>query len=285
MQQKNISSETRLLALFGYPSRHSLSPIIQNRFIADNGFDAVYITFEFPEDRVEGAFSGARDLGVFGLNITMPYKDYAFKFSHNKDDRAMATGSVNTIRFDDDNGSIKISGFNTDIDGIILSLKNSGYKIEDSNCLVLGAGGAARSAVLALIEKNAGRIGIYNRTRKNAEKIKDSFGSADNIWIIDSLENKKNQADFDLIINCTPLGMDTGNLKDMLPVPDNWDLKGKTVFETIYKPVETNLLNKAKADGANIVDGLDMLINQAAASFYRWFDIYPETKHIKNMIL
>ena len=98
MQQKNISSETRLLALFGYPSRHSLSPIIQNRFIGDNGIDAVYITFEFPENRVEGAFSGARDLGVFGLNITMPYKDYAFNFSHIKDDRAMATGSVNTIK-------------------------------------------------------------------------------------------------------------------------------------------------------------------------------------------
>ena len=80
MQQREISSKTRLLALFGYPARHSLSPIIHNCFIADNGIDAVYITFEFPEDKVYGAFNGARDMGVFGLNITMPYKDYAFKF-------------------------------------------------------------------------------------------------------------------------------------------------------------------------------------------------------------
>jgi shikimate dehydrogenase len=243
------------------------------------------MTFEFPEDRVEGAFSGARDLGIFGLNITMPYKDYAFKFSHNKDDRAMATGSVNTIRFDDNNGPIKASGFNTDIEGIILSLENRGFKIKDSSCLVLGAGGAARSAVLALIEKNVGKIGIYNRTRENAEKIKSAFSGADNILIVDSLENKKTQDEFHLIINCTPLGMDTGNLKDILPIPENWDLGGKTVFETIYDPMETNLLNKAKAEGAYIIDGLDMLINQAAASFYKWFDIYPEAKHIKNMIL
>lgn len=285
MQQEKISSRTKLLALFGYPSRHSLSPIIQNRFISDNGIDAVYITFEFPEDRASSAFSGARDLGIYGLNVTMPYKDYAFKFSSSKDNRAMATGSVNTIKFEDDDSSIKTSGFNTDIDGIILSLENNGFSIKDSNCLVLGAGGAARSAVYALIEKNAGKIGIYNRTRGNAEKIKNSFSSADNILILDGLENNKSQAEFELIINCTPLGMDTGNLKDMLPLPDSWDLEDKTIFETIYKPMETKLLSKAKTDGAKIVDGLDMLINQAAASFFRWFDIYPETKHIKKIIL
>ena len=285
MQQKNISSKTRLLALFGYPARHSLSPIIQNRFIADNGIDAVYITFEFPADRADSAFRGARDLGIFGLNITMPYKEHAFRFSQNNDNRAEATGSVNTIKFEDDDDSIKISGYNTDIDGIIISLENIGFAIEGSSCLVLGAGGAARSAVFALLEKNAGKICIYNRTIENAEKIKNSFGNADNIFILDSLENKKIRDDFELIINCTPLGMDTGNLKDMLPIPDSWDLSGKAVFEMIYKPMETKLLKKAKADGANIVDGLDMLINQAAASFYRWFDIYPEAKHIKNMML
>ena len=80
MQQRNITSETRLLALFGNPARHSLSPIIQNHFIADNGIDAVYLTFELPEERIDNAFKGARDLGIYGLNITMPFKEKAFGF-------------------------------------------------------------------------------------------------------------------------------------------------------------------------------------------------------------
>ena len=119
MQQKNISSNTGVLALFGNPARHSLSPIIQNHFIMNNKLDAVYVTFEFPEERAAGAFSGARDMGISGLNITMPYKEYAFNFSHTKDKRALATGSVNTIKFNENNGSVQILGFNTDIDGII----------------------------------------------------------------------------------------------------------------------------------------------------------------------
>lgn len=284
MQQNRISSKTRLLALFGYPARHSLSPIIQNRFLEDSGIDAVYVTFEFPEKRFTGAFRGAGDLGMSGLNITMPYKEISYLHSDIRDDRAEATGSVNTVRFDENGGMVKASGFNTDIDGIIISLESAGCSPEGASCLVIGAGGAARSAVYALKEKNAGKISIFNRSRKNAEKIKHEMDDDGRMIILEDLEDRKIPDSVDLIINCTPLGMDTGSLGGLMPIPDSWDLSGKTVFETIYKPVETELIKKAKKEGADIVDGLDMLINQAASSFQRWFGIYPETGHIRKML-
>ena len=284
MQQNKISSKTKVLALFGYPARHSLSPIIQNRFLKDCGIDAVYVTFEFPEKRFPGAFRGAGDLGIYGLNITMPYKEITYLHSAVRDERASATGSVNTVRFDEKDGIVKAAGFNTDIDGIILSLDNAGLSPEGAECLVLGAGGAARSAVYALREKNAGNISIFNRTIKNAEKIKHDMEGNGNINVLQDLEDKKIPDSVDLIINCTPLGMDSGELGGLLPVPDSWDLSGKIVFETIYRPVETGLVKKAKKEGANIIDGLDMLIYQAASSFYRWFGIYPEARHIREML-
>ena len=107
MQQNYISSKTRLLALVGNPARHSLSPIIQNQFLADNNIDGVYVTFEFPADRLENALSGARDLGIYGLNITMPYKGKAFEFSDNTDEYAKATEYFNKfVEMDPENPEV-----------------------------------------------------------------------------------------------------------------------------------------------------------------------------------
>jgi len=285
MQPRNISSKTKLLALLGNPARHSLSPVIQNRFLSENNMDAVYMTFEFPENRFQSAFNGARDLGFIGLNITMPYKEKAFNSSQDRDMRADATGSVNAVRFDRDGDRTTVRGFNTDIDGILISLDNAGFRIKDSNCLILGAGGAARSAVFALLERNAGRINIYNRTVDNAKKIRDAAVEKDKIAVLDDLEAYKEAKDLELIMNFTPQGMDTGGFKDMMPVPEGWDLKGKTVFESIYAPLDTRFMQKARKEGAIIVDGLDMLINGAAASFEKWFDIFPDTDNIKKELL
>lgn len=288
MKQTSISSKTKLLALIGYPARHSLSPFIQNIFLKDNNIDALYLTFEFPEDMLINAFNGARDLGIYGLNITMPYKEKIYQMADDKDDFSRITGSVNTIRFDSSKNGIKAKGFNTDIDGFTVSLKEAGQDLENKECLVIGAGGAARSAVYAFLSKKAKKVYIYNRTRGKAEKIKQLFFGEERKKI-ETIENfeimMKKKINFDLICNCTPLGMNTQNMMDVIPVPERLDLKNKIVFETIYDPVETKLIKKAKYDGASVIDGLDMLINQAASSFNIWFDILPDTKNIKKMLL
>ncbi len=288
MQQIKISSETRLLSLFGYPARHSLSPFIHNIFLKDNNIDAVYLTFEFPGENLPGAFNGARDMGVYGLNITMPYKEKIFQMADDKDISSRKTGSVNTIRFDPGESGTRATGFNTDIDGFTVSIKEAGYSLENKECLIIGAGGAARSAAIAFLSEKAKKIYLYNRTRERSEKIKELFfGEERNkIETIEDFEPViKKKINFDLICNCTPLGMNAHNMRDSSPIPENLELKNKIVFETIYDPVETMLVKKAKNEGAGVIDGLDMLINQAASSFNIWFDISPDKENIKEMIL
>ena len=284
MQQKLINSRTGLVGLFGYPARHSLSPLIHNAFLKSAGIDAVYLTFEFPDENLDEAFIGAKRLGLIGLNITMPFKENAYKLADIKDARSTAIGSVNTINFN--YSTSKSEGFNTDVDGFVSSLEGSGFDWGSSNCLILGAGGSAKSSVFALMEKNIKKIYIYNRTAKKAEKIKNSYPIEKKmkIEILEGLEGIDPKS-MDLICNCTPLGMDAPGVSGLMPIPDEWDLKGTLIFEMIYKPLETRLIIKGRNEGARIIDGLDMLINQAASSFKIWFDIDPEKKGIREKLI
>jgi shikimate dehydrogenase len=284
MQQKLISSKTRLVGLFGNPSRHSLSPLIHNAFFKTTGIDAVYLTFEFDGENLDEAFTGAKKLDFIGLNITMPFKEYVYRLADKTDVKSTAIGSVNTIRFNSsDNTSM---GFNTDVDGFVRSIEESGFDLHGSNCLILGAGGSAKSSVFALMEKNIKKIYLYNRTAGKAEKIKDSYDvkRRKKIEVLKGLE-EIDPKDMDLICNCTPLGMNTSGVSEMMPVPDKWDLKDILIFEMIYNPLDTRLTIKGKSEGARVIDGLDMLINQAASSFKIWFDVYPEKKGIRKNLL
>jgi shikimate dehydrogenase len=288
MQQLNISSNTKLLGLFGNPSRHSLSPVIQNKFLHDNGIDAVYLTFEFPEEKLKSAFEGARILGFYGLNITMPYKEKIFGLSDKNDKLAAAVGSINTIKFNKKGDFIEAAGFNTDIYGITESIKKAGCSIKDKNCLITGAGGAARSAVFAFLREKAGKIFIYNRTVRKAEDLLKSFNriKSGRIEVLYSPDEIKSRSkDIDIICNCTPLGMNLRNMLEKMPVPESMNLGGKIVFESVYNPVETKLVKKAKRDGAAVVDGMDMLINQAASSFNIWFGVIPEIGNLKELLI
>lgn len=286
MKQTTISSRTRLLALIGYPARHSLSPYIQNIFLRDNNIDGVYLTFEFPGEKLINAFNGAKDLGIYGLNITMPYKEKIYQMADDKDISSIRTGSVNTIRFDPETGRSK--GFNTDIDGFTASFKEAAYSLEDKECLIIGAGGAARSAVFAFLSQKARKIYIYNRTSWKGKSIRQLFsgGERKKIEIIESFDPIiRKEINIDIICNCTPLGMNTQNMIDKIPIPENLELRNKMIFETIYDPIETGLIKKAKNEGAGVIDGLDMLINQAASSFNIWFGIVPSINKIKPMLL
>ena len=283
---KMISSSTKVIALIGNPVKHSLSPMIQNYFINKYSKDAVYLSFEIKRKDIREAFNGAKKLGISGLNVTMPFKEEVFKLTDNPDRVSSIIKSVNTVKF---NQKENISeGFNTDAGGFLISLNQKKFKWTGSQCLVIGAGGAARSAIYGLLQKKVKRIFVYNRTAEKitaiikdlksegSEKIKALKGFDE---INDEIKN------IDLIVNCTPVGMDTGPKKDMLPVPEDWNLGGKFVFDMVYKPVETKFLKKAKKEGAMALNGIDLLVNQAALSFKIWFGILPGIDDIKKIVL
>ena len=147
-----IDSKTGLLGLFGNPSRHSLSPIIQNHLLKYYGLNYVYLSFEPETEKLGEAFKGAVDLGFHGLNVTMPFKEKIIGLLDKTSGNASIIDAVNTIKIFHDISSSE--GFNTDGDGVIKSLDDKGFnRWDDAECLILGAGGAARSAIFSILSK------------------------------------------------------------------------------------------------------------------------------------
>ncbi len=283
---KNIDSNTEVLAVIGDPVKHSFSPKIQNYFISQHGKNAVYLAFEFRKKDLDGAFEGAKKLGFKGFNVTMPFKEDVFSIVDKLDSNASAVNSVNTIKFDKINNNV--SGFNTDLDGFIKSLEEKDFSFKGKTCLIIGAGGSAKSCIYGLLKKNVKKIYVFNRTYKKVSLIKRSFKEFDGNRITavkDFTDLNMLEGEIDLIINCTPQGMDLDDFKKLMPVPKKWDLGGKYIFEMVYKPVETKFVKKAIREGAVIINGIDMLVNQAAFSFKLWFDIMPDTEKIKEIVL
>jgi shikimate dehydrogenase len=279
-----ISAKTNVVALIGNPVRKSFSPYIHNYFIEKYSIDAVYVVFELKEENLKNAFNGAKKLGFKGLNVTMPFKKKVFAIVDKNDTIASAISSVNTVKFDSKKEIA--AGFNTDVGGFIKSLDKKKFKWKGSNCLVIGAGGAARSVIYGLILKKVKKIWIYNRTQKKVSEIIKDFKNFKGVIIqtLDNINNINDRIDdIDLIVNCTPLGMYDKEYKNIMPVPVNWNLKGKFIFDLVYNPVDTLLMKKARREGAEVIEGIELLVNQAALSFKIWFGIMPEDKYIDNI--
>ncbi|MGM0365601.1 MAG: shikimate dehydrogenase [Actinomycetota bacterium] len=276
-----IDSKTRLIALIGYPSRHSLSPLIHNCFIKENNKNAAYVVFEFKPGKLADAFNGMKAMGFVGFNVTMPYKEEIFEMVDAADETSTGTRSVNTVKIT--SGSAE--GFNTDVQGFVQAAEDKGWQWK-GNSLVIGAGGAARSSIYGLLKKPVNRIYVYNRTIEKAKNIKTLFKINDRIEIIKDLNDLSGE-DISFIVNCTPMGMALDkDLKNKLPVPGHWHLGGKHVMEMVYKPVHTPLVKKAVSEGAEVINGIEMLISQAASSFKIWFDMdsLPKTAGVRSKI-
>ena len=316
----NINSKTRLLGLLGNPSRHSFSPLIQNHFLSYYKINCVYLTFEPDVDSLKTAFESAKNLNFIGLNITMPFKEEVFKLVDKTFGAASAIKAINTIKFlKKDRMAL---GFSTDGDGVIKSFNDKRINLDGKRCLILGAGGVAKSAVFSILQKKIKRIFLYDIVKEKAlhliedlksnlysstgfnekkELIKIKFNYSEieemkeekikikdvdkKIKILADLKDIEGRLDsVDIIMNCTPAGMDVDNYNDMIPVPQHWNLKNKIIFEMVYKPVRTQFLKKAYTEGAAaIINGIDMLINQAVFSFNIWFGIMPEEKVISKV--
>jgi len=259
-----LTGATRLAAVIGDPIRHSRSPAIFNAAFAATGLDWAYLAFEVPGGRAAAALDAMRVLGIEGLSVTMPHKTDVAHLVDELSSQAARLDAVNCVARDGD----RLIGHNTDGAGFVSSLRiGAGFDPAGRRCVVLGAGGAARAVVLALAEAGAAEVVVVNRSPDRAADAAELAGAIGRIAETSALAAPL--ADADLLVNATPVGMDAistpvdAALLDVLP-------DGALVADLVYQPLVTPLVGLAAGRGLATLDGLGMLVYQAAEAFERW---------------
>ena len=279
--QNSFYTNTKLIGLVGHPIKQSYSPFIHNIAAQFKSVDYIYLPFDVVADNLEIALKGVVALGISGLNITIPHKEKIIKYLDELSEEAAMIGAVNTIV----NEHGKLKGYNTDINGILESLSEFKDLITGSKVCVIGAGGGARAVIYTLIRYfKPEQITIINRTIQSADTLQnyfsekmrfDNFKTSD-LFPPDLIETFNSSS---LIVNSTPVGM----FPDVDDSPTNLSEsfhKDQLVFDMIYNPTETKLLNLAKQQGAETLGGLKMLVHQAAKSFELWTGEEPPVEKL-----
>jgi shikimate dehydrogenase len=262
-----ISGRTKVYGVIGDPIEHSLSPALQNAAFEAAGLDCVFLAFPVKAGAVGDALRGMRGLGVCGLNVTMPHKNAVIAYLNGVDETARFLGSVNTIS----NKSGKLCGFSTDGEGALRALKENGVELARKKVLVLGAGGAAK-AIAFTLAREVGELVLFNRTPEKlktfTEALNEKLGKKVTGGLLSTDALQENLADADVLINATSVGMHPHAEQSL--VDASWLRAGLTVMDIVYNPLETKLAKDAKAAGAKVVSGVEMLIYQGASSFEIW---------------
>ena len=261
-----ISGKTRVCAVIGDPIEHTLSPTMHNAAFEHLKLDFVFLAFRVTSDELENAVRGACALGIRGLNVTMPHKNSVTEFLDEADPAVKFLGAANTIL----NQSGRLKGFNTDGVGALKALKQNGVNLAGKRVLLLGAGGAAKAIAFSLA-KEVDELCILNRDAVKARELASVLEPFGKKIVGNELSPKQLQQelqDSDVLINATFVGM-TPYASDSLVKPD-WLKPELTVMDIVYNPVETKLLRDARASGAKVINGVEMLLYQGAASFEIW---------------
>jgi shikimate dehydrogenase len=262
-----ISGKTKVCGVIGDPIEHTLSPIMHNAAFNSLNLDYVFLAFKVKHAEVENAVNGIRALNIRGLNVTMPHKTPVLKFLDRTDLSAQIINSVNTIL----NRDNKLFGFNTDGVGALKALRENGVELKGRKVLLLGAGGAAR-AIAYTMAKEADELAVLNRSLKPAQELAKLLEKTANKKIVSGSlspkEIEQNLQDSDVLINATSVGMKPKSEES--PVASKLLRPNLAVMDIVYNPIETKLAKEAKAAGAKVVSGVEMLIYQGAASFEIW---------------
>jgi len=243
---------TALCGIILHPAGHTLSPAIHAAAYAELGLDAHYHAFDVPLESAREAVAAMRALGLRQLSVSLPLKEAVLGLADRASDAARAIGAANTLT----RVGPALVADNTDWLGVVRTLEPLG-PWRDARALVLGAGGAARAVVYALRQLGA-RVGVHGRSPARAAKLAQDLGAelapADSPW--------------DLLVNATPVGMQPD--VEATPLGAEQLLPAGTVFDTVYRPLETRLLREARARGCRTQDGLDMLVYQAVEQIRLW---------------
>jgi shikimate dehydrogenase len=253
------TGHTSVAFVIGDPIRHSLSPTIYNAAFAALDLDWVFLAAQVPAGHGAGAVTGAmRTLGARGMSVTMPHKAEVVPALDALTPVAERLGAVNSIAWE----GTTLVGDNTDGDGLLRALRHDeGFEPDGRRCLVVGAGGAARAVVVALADGGAAEVVVANRTRERAERAVALAPGVARVGSADAADG------VDVIVNATPMGMGDDA---QLPVDPARIGRGQLVVDLVYHPATTPLLDAARTAGAVAVNGLGMLIHQAALQFVRW---------------
>jgi shikimate dehydrogenase len=253
-----ISGATRVAGVVGDPVRHSLSPVLHNAAYRELGLDWVYVAFEVPDGATRGALEAMRTLDLAGLSVTMPHKTAAAACCDELSDDAAALHSVNTVSI---GSGGRLVGDSTDGEGFLRSLRDAGHDPAGASVVLLGAGGAARAVARALGRAGA-RVVVCAR-KPDAAALAAQLGAGQSRpWA----ERSGAAAAATFVVNATPVGMGA----DELPLPLDALHPGQVLADLVYHPLETELLRGARNQGAEVVDGLGMLVHQAALQIERW---------------
>ena len=257
-----------LFAVIGHPVAHSLSPLLHSISFKMVGIRATYVKVDVPPERLED-FMKSADLVFKGLNVTIPHKVEVLKYVDEEDELVREVGAANVLKFEDG----KVFAYNTDVIGVRMSIEDvinpKGLKVA-----VLGAGGAARAAVVAF--KDVAKVTIFNRTVERAAALASEFGAE-----YSSLKDIEKIREHDIIINATPVGMDGASS----PVPPEALRKGQVVMDMVYRPLYTPLLKMAMVNGAKAVNGLKMLVIQGVESERLWLGRAPPWREVYEKLL
>jgi len=277
-----IDATTRYCAVYGHPIKHSASPAMQNAGIAALGLNWRYLAFEVHPDDLRSSIEGAKKMNFIGLNLTVPHKLLAVDMVDVLHESAKQWGAVNTIKFEakDSSGNwlplrefsdapreIRSHGFNTDADAITRALKEDlGINEAGAKVLQLGAGGAGRTAALKLASENVSELYLVNRTQKKADDVAAEIQARHpGVKVQTSYPSGR----IDLLLNATSLGLKSD---DPLPyAEEHFDLgRAETVYDMIYRPAQTLLLQSAAAAGCRTANGIGMLLYQGAKALEIW---------------
>lgn len=264
MNTSDITARTRVAAVIGDPVRHSLSPAIHNAAFRALGLDWVYVALSVPEGQARAAVGGMRALGIDGMNVTMPHKSDVVKALDRLSPAAQALGSVNTISRQGDH----LVGESTDGEGFVNALReDEGVDPTGKRFAVLGAGGAGRAVVRAVAEAGASEVVVIARRPERADRCAKLAGRAGRVG------EAADVGSADVIVNATPIGMGEVvaiDRRDALPLDPALLSTGQLVIDLVYEPLVTPLVAAARARGVVAVNGVGMLIHQAALAFRIW---------------
>ena len=266
---RNVTAETKVYGVLGTSVLHSLSPVLHNRALEARGLDAVYVPLQ--AEALAPFIEALPALDLSGFSVTRPYKVEILEHLSEVEEAAALSGSVNTVVVHD--GMLR--GSTTDGTGVLVPLKKR-IDVKGRKVVILGAGGAARAAALALAAKGA-KVTLLARDAAKAAEVAASLRCASGAL------GEAERHPWDILINATPVG--SGASADETPLPAEWHRPGAVVLDMIYDPLETRFLREAQAAGGRIIGGLEMLIAQAVAQFETWTGLEAPVDTMKSAAL
>lgn len=260
----------KLAGVIGNPVAHSKSPRLHRYWLRHYQIQGDYVPLHVNDEDLRQVLRALPRMGFVGVNITIPHKTAVMNIADQVSDRATLIGAANTLSFRPDGG---IFADNTDGYGFIANLRQGAPDWDPAAgpVAVLGAGGAARAVISALIDAGAREILLSNRTRPKAESLRQDYGSR--VEVVDWVQAGNMIAEAATVVNTTALGMEGAA---EFRVPLDGLRPGMVVTDLVYTPLRTKLLLEAERAGCKIVDGLGMLLHQAVPAFERWFGPRPE---------